>query len=90
MTLRQRINHELENFHSGVEYHIMSPEQFTMALDAYTDRILAEVREALLSNQVQAPIRHELHHYPRTSTRGTVKTVIEMALDAVATTNEGR
>ena len=49
MNLRQRISHELENFHSGVEYHIISPEQRAMALDAYTDRILTEVREALLS-----------------------------------------
>ena len=52
------------------------------------DDILARVREALLSNDVQAPIRQELHHYPRTSTRDTVKTVIEMALDAAF--EEGR
>ena len=51
MNLRQRINHELENFHSGVEYHAISPEQRGMALDAYTDRILTEVREALLSDE---------------------------------------
>lgn len=49
------------------------------------DAILAKVREAMLSNEVQAPIRHELHHYPRTSTRDTVKMVIDMALDAITT-----
>ena len=53
-----------------------------LVTDAVHD-ILTEVREALLSNEVQAPIRQELHNYPRTSTRDTVKTVIEMALDAV-------
>lgn len=46
--------------------------------------IITLFREALLSNEVQAPIRQELHHYPRTSTRDTVNTVIDMALDAVA------
>lgn len=57
MNLRQRIKHELENFHSGVEYRVISTEQFNMALDAYTDRILAEVREALLSDKaVEAAI----------------------------------
>jgi len=54
------------------------------------DDILARVREALLSNDVQAPIRHELHHYPRTSTRDTVKTVIDMAIDAVAGEDDER
>lgn len=59
-------------------YHGVLPE-------VVADRILAKVREAMLSNQVQAPIRQELHDYPRTSPRDTVKTVIEMALDAVTT-----
>lgn len=54
------------------------------------DDIMTAVREALLSNEVQAPIRHELHHYPRTSTRDTVKTVIEMALDAVTGEDDER
>lgn len=53
-------------------------------IEGAADHIIALFREALLSNEVQAPIRHELHHYPRTSTRDMVKTVIEMALDAVA------
>lgn len=55
-----------------------------------TDAILDLVREALLSNDVQAPIRQELHDYPRTSTRDTVKTVIDMALDAVAGEDDER
>src|SRR5690606_32908417 len=36
-----------------------------LVTDAVHD-ILTEVREALLSNEVQAPIRQELHNYPRT------------------------
>lgn len=55
-----------------------------------TDAILDLVREALLSNDVQAPIRQELHDYPRTSPRGTVSTVIEMALDAITGEDDER
>ena len=58
--------------------------------DKAADAILALVREALLSDEVQAPIRHELHHYPRTSTRDTVKTVIDMALDAITGEDDER
>ena len=88
MNLRQRINHELENFHSGVEYHVISPERFTMALDAYTDRILTEVREALLSPEAveAAEVKYDDTWDDRTE-YGDIKASITAALDAV--TGEG-